>query len=233
MKPRIKLQFVVVGLSWWLAAVGTAVGDAHMGGQAKKVDYASMSAEDLAEHFIFEEKGFDLDQKTQEGTTMIERLRQDEIQKTCSALKGGDVDSKSAERVQSLANEQMRYPESGVKLGDWKKGEALALSGYGFRVGQETDNHEEQAPGGNCQACHQLDPNDIAYGTLGPSLTNYGQRGTSEEILKYTYGVIYNPHSVFPCTRMPRFGHNAFLTAEQIQDIMAYLMSPESPVNKP
>lgn len=31
---------------------------------------------------------------------------------------------------------------------------------------------------------------------------------------------------------MPRFGANAFLTREQIADIMAYVMHPESPVNQ-
>jgi sulfur-oxidizing protein SoxX len=31
---------------------------------------------------------------------------------------------------------------------------------------------------------------------------------------------------------MPRFGHNKFLTIEQIKDVLAFLMDPESPVNK-
>ena len=57
-------------------------------------------------------------------------------------------------------------------------------------------------------------------------------RGTGEDMQKYTYDVIYNAHSFFPCTKMPRFGANGFLTKEQIVDVMAYLMHPESPVNK-
>jgi sulfur-oxidizing protein SoxX len=32
---------------------------------------------------------------------------------------------------------------------------------------------------------------------------------------------------------MPRFGTNGVLTMEQIKDIVALMMSPESPVNRP
>jgi sulfur-oxidizing protein SoxX len=31
---------------------------------------------------------------------------------------------------------------------------------------------------------------------------------------------------------MPRFGHQGFLSVDQIKDVTAYLMSPDSPVNK-
>ena len=198
-----------------------------------KTDYASMSPEALAEYLIFDAGGFSLDQKTQEGGTVRQRLEQDEIQKTCSALRGGRPEGDTATRVITMAREALGYPEGGIKMGDWKKGDELARSGYGFRVGHNTDDHSEQEPGGNCYACHQLDPDEIAYGTLGPSLTGYGKmRGTGEEMQKYTYEIIYNAHTYFPCTNMPRFGANGFLTMEQIADVMAYLMHPESPVNK-
>ncbi len=32
---------------------------------------------------------------------------------------------------------------------------------------------------------------------------------------------------------MPRFGHNKFLSEQQMKDVTAYLFDPESPVNKP
>lgn len=207
--------------------------DSHMGKDGGKPDYTSMKPEALAEHLIFEQKGFDLDQKTQEGGTVRDRLKQDELQQLCSSLRGESPDSGTASKVTALANKDIRLPEGGIKLGDWKKGEALATSGFGFRVGKNTDVHGDEEPGGNCQACHQLDPKDIAYGTVGPSLTGYGKnRGTGEDMLKYTYSIIYNPHGTFPCTRMPRFGANGFLTEGQILDIMAYLMDPGSPVNQ-
>ncbi len=197
-----------------------------------KPDYTAMSPEELAEYLIFDAKGFRLDQKTQEGGTVRDRQTQDEIQKTCSALRD-EADSASTARLREIALKSTTHPSGGIKLGDWKKGAQVARSGYGFRVGHKTDNHSKRPPGGNCYACHQLDPNEIAYGTMGPSLKNYGKlRGTGDAMLKYTYEVIYNAHAYFPCTNMPRFGANGVLTKEQIADVMAYLMHPESPVNQ-
>lgn len=196
---------------------------------------AVMNAEAIAlgEKLIFERGGFRLNQKTQEGTTVKDRLTQDPTQMTCSSLAGASIDTDTATRIISMARESIKKPSSGIKLGDWKKGEAIARSGYGFRVGHKTDDHSKRKAGGNCYACHQLDPNEIAYGTLGPSLTGYGKlRGTSESILNYAYEVIYNPHVYFPCTHMPRFGHNGVLTEQQISDVMAYLFDPASPVNQ-
>ena len=197
-----------------------------------KPDYAAMSPEELAEYLIFDAKGFRLDQKTQEGGTVRDRQTQDEMQKTCSALRD-NADSDSAAKLREIAMKSMTQPKGGIKLGNWKQGEQVARSGYGFRVGHKTDNHSKRAPGGNCYACHQLDPKEIAYGTMGPSLKNYGKlRGTGDAMLKYTYEVIYNAHAYFPCTNMPRFGSNGVLNQEQIADVMAYLMDPKSPVNQ-
>mgnify|MGYP000169790730 FL=1 len=116
-------------------------------------------------------------------------------------------------------------------MGDWKKGRELAWSGFGYRVGHRNDDHNSQEPGANCYNCHQL-ATDRTGGTIGPQLTNYGKtRGTSEPILKYTYEVLYNPHTYYACTNMPRMGANGMLNEQQISDIMAYLLDPESPVN--
>jgi sulfur-oxidizing protein SoxX len=38
--------------------------------------------------------------------------------------------------------------------------------------------------------------------------------------------------SAQPCSITPRFGCHKVLTEQQIKDVMAYLMSPDSPVNK-
>jgi sulfur-oxidizing protein SoxX len=220
----------VILASLLVVAGALAVADTAKAGEA---DYTAMSPEELAKHLIFEKKGFQLDQKTQEGGTVKERLTQDDIQKACSIMGGATVDAKTADNVRTIAQKSTIQPKGGIKLGDWKKGEAVARSGYGYRVGHKVDDHGKKDPGGNCYACHQLDPDEIAYGTLGPSLKGYGKaRGTSDAILKYTYGVIYHPHAVFPCTQMPRFGANKVLTHEQIVDVMAYLMDPDSPVNR-
>jgi sulfur-oxidizing protein SoxX len=205
-----------------------------LAGSDKKADYTAMSAEQLAEYLIFEAKGFDLDEKTQEGGTVRDRLKQDELQKTCSKLKGGPIDSATTEKVTKLAAKSLVYPKEGIKLGDWKKGQALAESAFGFRVGSRVDDHSKRATGGFCMNCHQLEQAKVdRSGTLGPSLVGYGKSvGTREETMKHVYEVIYNPHSLFPCTNMPRFGANGVLSQQKIADLMAYLLDPESPVNK-
>ena len=209
-------------------------GEQAMAGSSQNVDYTSMSAEELAEHLIFEAKGFDIDTETQEGGTVGDRLRQDELQKTCSALKGGQLDSATVQKVTQLARDSMVYPDGGIELGDWKKGQALAENAFGFRVGHKVDDHGERETGALCMNCHQLEQDKaIRSGTLGPSLLGYGEAlGMSEQTKKYVYEVIYNPHAIFPCTKMPRFGANGVLTQQKIADIMAYLLDPASPVNK-
>ena len=218
------------------AAVGAVAGAAGVAGIAaaagagSPVDYTKMSPTELTEYLIFDAKGFKLDQPTQEGKTGRERMTQDELQKVCSALRGNPVDAATAQQVQALAVASRVYPEGGVTLGDWKKGEALAKEGAGFRLGPKVDDNKKF--GGNCYACHQMDLKVAAHGTIGPALTGFGKnRGNTPETQKYVYEVIYNAHAYFPCTNMPRFGANGFLNQEQIADLMAYLLLPESPVN--
>lgn len=197
-------------------------------------DYTKMSAEELAEYLIFKSKGFKLDQEVQEGGKAEARFVQDEIQKICTPLRGERPESEIAAKVNTMARQTIKYPEGGIKLGDWKIGRELAWSGYGYRIGHRVDDHSKRAngPGGNCYNCHQL-ATDRTGGTIGPSLTGYGKlRGTNEAVLKYAYEVIYNPHAYFACTNMPRMGAKNLLTQEQISHLMAYLFDPESPVNK-
>lgn len=197
------------------------------------VDYTAMTPEALAEHLIFKAGGIKLDQPTQEGGTVLERQTQDELQKICSGGGRAALDGDSTAKVIALAKASIVKPDGGVKLGDWEAGEAVARSGYGFRVGHKNDSHSKKPAGGNCYACHQLDPNEIAYGTLGPSLKNFGKlRGNSEAVVNYTYEVIYSAHVYFPCSHMPRFGANGVLTEKQISDVLAYLLDPASPVNQ-
>jgi sulfur-oxidizing protein SoxX len=194
--------------------------------------YTSMTPEALAEYLIFETNSFKLDQKMQEGGTGRDRLTQDELQKTCTSFRGKPTDSETIQKISTAARETIQYPEGGIQLGDWKKGRELAWSGFGYRVGHRNDDHSARGPGANCYNCHQL-ATDRTGGTIGPSLTGYGKiRGTSDAMLKYAYEVLYNPHTYFPCTNMPRMGANGMLNQEQISDILAYLFDPESPVNE-
>ncbi|MCC7276930.1 MAG: sulfur oxidation c-type cytochrome SoxX [Chromatiaceae bacterium] len=191
-----------------------------------------MTPSELTEYLIFDAKGFKLDQATQEGKTGRERMTQDELQKTCSALHGKTIDAETAKKVQGLATASRVYPEGGVTLGDWKRGQALAQEGAGYRLGPKADDNAKKF-GGNCYACHQMDLKVTAHGTLGPSLTGFGKiRGNTPETQKYVYDILYNAHAYFPCTNMPRFGANGFLNQEQMADLIAYVLDPESPVNK-
>jgi sulfur-oxidizing protein SoxX len=43
---------------------------------------------------------------------------------------------------------------------------------------------------------------------------------------------VFNAQAVMPCSQMPRFGYHKFLTEKQMKDVVAYIFSPDSPVNK-
>lgn len=157
------------------------------------------------------------------------RLVPDETLRQCSAY-GNNPPKPIAEAIQARARATIRYPADGTFMGDWKKGEALAQSGYGLRF---TDYPPQRANGGNCYACHQITKQELSYGTLGPSLLGYGRlRDFKPEETKAAYEKVYNSHAAFPCSTMPRFGANGVLTIEQIKDAVALLMDRDSPVNK-
>jgi sulfur-oxidizing protein SoxX len=78
-----------------------------------------------------------------------------------------------------------------------------------------------------------LDKKEISYGTIGPSLYNYGKmRGQDEAVIKYTWAKLYNSKAYNACSVMPRFGHFKLLTENQLRDLMALLLDPQSPVNQ-
>jgi L-cysteine S-thiosulfotransferase len=157
------------------------------------------------------------------------RLEPDEIMQICNASRNSPGDE-GWDRILELASASIVYPEDGNLMGDWENGERLAQSGYGMRF---TDYPPARETGGNCYACHQLTEAEVSYGTIGPSLRQYGElRDYTEEAVRAAYDKIYNPHAALPCSMMPRFGTNEVLTPEQIRDIVALLMDPESPVNK-
>ena len=157
------------------------------------------------------------------------RLVPDETMRQCSAHRNSPPGAVAA-AIRQREKAAIVYPNDGKLLGDWKKGETIAQSGYGLRF---TDYPPRSANGGNCYACHQMTTQEVSYGTLGPSLLAYGKnRQFSEPDSKAAYDKIYDSHAAFPCSNMPRFGTNKILTIEQIKDLVALLMSPDSPVNK-
>jgi sulfur-oxidizing protein SoxX len=160
------------------------------------------------------------------------RSRQDRSQMLCSRGPAVPLPSNIAAEVVSAERAAIKYPASGKLLGDWKTGQKLALDGAGLRVrGGRVEKVKEN--GANCYACHALDPQEVNAGNIGPSLVGYGaQRGSSDAIVKYTYEKIYDAWAYFPCSNMPRLGHNGYLTPEQIAHVVAYLVDPASPVNR-
>lgn len=157
----------------------------------------------------------------------LDRLKQSELQQACSRPRTESLDSEHFTALREKRAAAVRLPEDGQFLGDWRRGEAIAQSGRGL---QYTDD-PALPNGGNCYACHQLDPAEVAYGNIGLSLTNYGARGRSPAVLEYTWTKIWDPHVFMPCSHMPRFGAQGILTMDQLRDVMAYLLDPESPVN--
>jgi L-cysteine S-thiosulfotransferase len=166
----------------------------------------------------------------EQGQAKLDRLNQDEVQRTCSEIHGDrKLSGDEAERIQSGQRALIKYPADGKYLGDWKNGERIAQTGVGMQF-----SDDPKAPtGGNCYACHQLTKAELSYGTIGPPLYNYGKlRGFTPEVQKAAYGKVYNSEAYAACSNMPRFGQMGILTEKQIQDVVALLMDPESPVNK-
>ena len=157
-----------------------------------------------------------------------ERIVPDETLKTCNAFHN-NVPSKEADAIVKRELAKVVCPADGKFLGDWKEGRKVANNGRG---GQFSDPPGTVA-GGNCYACHQLEKSEVSYGTLGPSLTNYGKdRKYAPDEIKNAFTKIYDSQAVFACSSMPRFGANKVLDEKQIQDLVALLFDPESPVNK-
>lgn len=164
---------------------------------------------------------------------LLKRLAQDRSQEICSKIgEEAKLTQEEAAEIVKLARASIRYPASGKHIGDWKVGAKLAHDGAGDRI-QRGQLEKRSENGGLCQNCHALEPDEINVGNVGPSLTGYGaQRGSSDEIAKFTYEKIYNAWTYFPCSNMPRLGASGHLTPEQITHLVAYLVDPKSPLNR-
>lgn len=160
------------------------------------------------------------------------RLDQDEAMRLCSQYKDNPP-AKVRQKIELTQKASIRYPVDGKLIGDWKEGEKLAAVGTGGHIGFIQPDPPGRLRGGNCYACHQLAAKEVAYGTIGPSLRHFSKlRGTGDDLVQYAYDKIYNSNAFNACTNMPRFGLHNWLTPEQITHIVAFLVDPESPVNK-
>ena len=166
-----------------------------------------------------------------DGIAGLDRINQDATQKFCSdpVFSNSKQGEKMREKIQKINMELIKQPSDGKYIGDWKKGEAIAQSGRGATWTDKADT----VVGGGCYNCHQIDAKEISYGNIGPSLTGYGKlRGYSQEVVTYTWNRINNSKAYNACSNMPRFAHFKLLNEQQIQDVMALLLDPASPVNQ-
>jgi len=171
-----------------------------------------------------------------QGIAKVDRLNQDLGQSACSSDKAPD--EATVDKIMAEALNTVKWPANGQYVGDWRAGERLAQDGRGMTW---TDGSADtKSNGGNCYNCHQIDIKEISYGTIGPSLWNYGKnRGVSDvaapataPIVQYTWVKLWNSKAYSACSNMPRFGHKGLLDEQQLRDIMALLLDPKSPVNQ-
>jgi len=161
------------------------------------------------------------------GSAGLDRLEEDGLQSVCNRT-GNHPPKEIAARLEQDQLASIEMPADGNLMGDWKAGEKLAQSGRGF-----TWTDKPGLPvGGNCYNCHRISPSETSFGTVGPSLYQFGKlRGKGPEVQQYVYQKIFNAKAFNVCSEMPRFGHIGALKEAQIKDLVALLLADDSPVN--
>ena len=175
---------------------------------------------------------------TDRGIAKVDRLEQDRSNDECSKALGKPLAPELAKSIEAENLKTVKMPSDGVFLGDWKAGEKLAQDGGGMTWRDKSTANSEN--GGNCYNCHQIGKSEISFGTIGPSLYQYGKlRGVTDPssaaakpIVEYTWGKLYNAKAYNACSGMPRFGHMGMLNEAQLKDLMALLLDPKSPANQ-
>ncbi len=170
------------------------------------------------------------------GIATMDRLDQDLGQKACSSDQAPA--EAIAKRIEAEALASVKWPTAGQYIGDWREGEKLAQNGRGMTWSESSA--ATSANGGSCYNCHQIGNHELSFGSIGPSLYNYGKlRGVknvtdpaSAAIVQYTWAKLWNSKAYSACSDMPRFGHAKVLDESQIRDVMALLLDPRSPVNQ-
>jgi sulfur-oxidizing protein SoxX len=162
-----------------IALAGVAVAVA-LAGCAGSMAPGPSDAETRAKALELMKAGFN-----EKGIAKLDRLNQDETQALCTQYATGTIPKDVAEKIEKANMATIKPPSDGKYLGDWKRGEQIAQRGTGFQY----SDTEKTPVGGNCYACHQLSKEEISYGTIGPSLYNFGKiRGYTPEMQKYAWG---------------------------------------------
>lgn len=172
----------------------------------------------------------------EQGIARLDRLKLDASNQACSEAAGKPLDDKLAKAIEEANLQTVKFPSDGKFIGNWREGEKIAQNGRGLTWSDKPG----EANGGSCYNCHQISKAELSFGSIGPSLYNYGKlRGVSDPaaaaskpVVEYTWGKLWNAKAYNACSDMPRFGHAAILGEQQIRDVMALLLDPQSPVNK-
>ena len=172
----------------------------------------------------------------EQGIAKLDRLDQDLGQKACSSDQ--PPTDAVAKQIEAEAMATLQWPTGGQYIGDWREGEKLAQNGRGMTWTDATASPKDN--GAQCYNCHQISKQEISFGTIGPSLYQYGKlRGVTDladpasaAIVQYTWGKLWNSKAYAACSNMPRFGHARLLDEAQIRHLMALLLDPKSPVNQ-
>ncbi|CAN5725239.1 hypothetical protein BH11PSE7_BH11PSE7_04270 [soil metagenome] len=171
-----------------------------------------------------------------QGSAKLDRLDLDASNKACSEAAGAPLDPKVVKLLEEANLKTVQLPSDGKFIGNWQEGEKIAQNGRGMTWSDPVG----AANGGSCYNCHQISKQELSFGSIGPSLYNYGKlRGVtdpasvaSKPIVEYTWGKLWNAKAYNACSGMPRFGHAGILNAQQLRDVMALLLDPKSPVNQ-
>ncbi len=221
-----------------LAAVGAALVMALPAVQAQQPKTAAVASSGNEAVFDFFYREAVKSSFRSQGIVKVSVLDTDETSRACSAadVAGKPLDKKRAKEIEAINLKTIKWPSDGKFVGDWKEGEKLAQSGRGLTYSDDANTPN----GGNCYNCHQLDKKEISFGTIGPSLYNYGkQRGISDvnspaskAMIEYTWGKIWNSKAYNACSNMPRAGHMGIMTEAQVRHLVALLVDPKSAVNQ-
>ncbi len=172
----------------------------------------------------------------EQGIASLDRLTLDASNQACSEAAGVALDEKLAQSIEADNLKTVKLPADGKFIGNWSEGEKIAQNGRGMTWSDKPG----EANGGSCYNCHQISKAELSFGSIGPSLYNYGKlRGVSDPaaaaskpVVDYTWGKLWNAKAYNACSDMPRFGHAGILNEQQIRDLMALLLDPKSPVNQ-